>query len=444
MILIAMSLADSAVDQNDKNLAGFAIYRTEQGKPETPLLNRLSFTSTVTKDTTVHEWFPSSDAPFQKFRWVDVPPDGFDNPITYRVVAKYFSGSGTALKDGPSARVTVPPPQRAHQKFEVAFTRGYASSQAYVDKFDNKDIRPATKTPSFDTTPYRAQYAWLGGKARKLLFDFLAECRADATAKVDVFAYDLDEPDVIKAICDFGRQKRLRAILDNAPLHTKATAIEPQAAALIKTAAGTANVKQGHFSRFQHNKVFIKRDAAGKAQKVLFGSMNFSLRGVYIQANNVIVVSDPTAAGYFAGAFDEAFQDGVKQAAFANSAIAQSYNAISTSNNANLPQSTVALSPHKSSNISLGPMSQAIRAAKSSVLFAVMEPTGSGPVLDTLREIAARPTVFSYGTVETDSGLQVQNGAGAMSDVTPYAFLKAKVPPPFKAEWNGGNGMHIH
>ena len=44
MVLIAMSLADSAVNPNDKNLAGFAIYRMEQGKPETPLPNRLSFT----------------------------------------------------------------------------------------------------------------------------------------------------------------------------------------------------------------------------------------------------------------------------------------------------------------------------------------------------------------------------------------------------------------
>jgi hypothetical protein len=177
---------------------------------------------------------------------------------------------------------------------------------------------------------------------------------------------------------------------------------------------------------------------------VLFGSMNFSLRGIYVQANNVMLISDATAAGYFAKAFDEAFQDGVKQAPFANSAIAQSYNSISSANTASLPQSMVALSPHKSSDTSLGPMSQAVRAASSSVLFAVMEPSGSGPVLETLREIAARPTVFSYGTVETDTGLHVQNGAGSMSDVTPYSFLKSKVPAPFKAEWNGGNGMHIH
>src|SRR5205085_8204216 len=61
-----------------------------------------------------------------------------------------------------------------------------------------------------------------------------------------------------------------------------------------------------------------------------------------------------------------------------------------------------------------------------------------------LRAIAANPTVFSYGTVQTDKGLQVQTPEGAMSEVTSFDFLKKKVPAPFSAEWNGGPGMTIH
>jgi hypothetical protein len=89
-------------------------------------------------------------------------------------------------------------------------------------------------------------------------------------------------------------------------------------------------------------------------------------------------------------------------------------------------------------------MSQRIRNATSSVLFAVMEPNGAGPVLDTLRQIAARPTVFSYGTVETDKGLAVQSPNGAMGQVTSFAALTKHVPPPFTKEFSGGPGMHIH
>ena len=73
-----------------------------------------------------------------------------------------------------------------------------------------------------------------------------------------------------------------------------------------------------------------------------------------------------------------------------------------------------------------------------------MEPTGTGPVLDTLRSIAAKPTIFSYGTVETSKGLAVQSPDGALGDVTGFSALSKNVPEPFKAETNGGPGMHIH
>ncbi len=142
------------------------------------------------------------------------------------------------------------------------------------------------------------------------------------------------------------------------------------------------------------HKVFIKRDSAGKAQKVLFGSMDVSVRGIYVQANNVIAVDDPTTAGMFAQAFDEAFQDGVKAGPFRASSIAKGYMVASAADSADLPKFSLALSPHRDASISLSPMSQRIRGAASSVLFAVMEPNGTGPVLDTLRQIAAKPTVF--------------------------------------------------
>ena len=80
---------------------------------------------------------------------------------------------------------------------------------------------PPPKTADFDTKPFEPQYAWLGADARQQLFDFIADCEKDTTAKVDVFAYDLDEPDIIAAICRMGKQGRLRAILDNADLHSK-------------------------------------------------------------------------------------------------------------------------------------------------------------------------------------------------------------------------------
>jgi phosphatidylserine/phosphatidylglycerophosphate/cardiolipin synthase-like enzyme len=451
-ILIAMSLDDSAVNDTDKNLAGFAIWRTDAGKPEAVLPNRISFTDGVNNQTTAEtqEWTGSDKAPFQKFRWVDVPEDGFDAPLTYRVQVLYFAGKGFATKAGPEVTIKAEPVKQLHTKFRPAFTRGYIASQAYADKFQNKDIRPAgPKKPDFDTKPFEAQYAWLGADARVALFDFIADCEKDTTAKVNVFAYDLDEPDVIAAICRMGKQGRLRAILDDAPLHSKPSKsgvmpIEVDAAKMIIAAAGAGNVRQGHFNRYQHNKVFIKRDSGGNAQRVIFGSMNFSVRGIYVQANNVVVVDDPNVAGMFAKAFDDAFQNNVKAAPFQADPISKGYMVCSATDTAALPKFSLALSPHKDSSVSLGPMSDRIRKATSSVLFAVMEPTGQGPVLTSLRQIAAVPTVFSYGTVETNKGLAVQSPDGEMGIMTSFAALTKNVPEPFKKETDGGMGMHIH
>jgi len=52
---------------------------------------------------------------------------------------------------------------------------------------------------------------------------------------------------------------------------------------LISAAVGVRNVIQAHFDRHQHNKVFIERNPSGKGELVLFGSMNFSVRGLHVQ-----------------------------------------------------------------------------------------------------------------------------------------------------------------
>jgi hypothetical protein len=116
----------------------------------------------------------------------------------------------------------------------------------------------------------------------------------------------------------------------------------------------------------------------------------------------------------------------------------------SAADTAALPKFSLALSPHEDFSVSLGPMSDRIRKATSSVFFAVMEPSGQGPVLASLRTIAAQPAVFSYGTVETNKGLAVQSPDGEMGIMTSFAALTKNVPEPFKKETDGGPGMHIH
>jgi hypothetical protein len=170
----------------------------------------------------------------------------------------YFANGG--IRRGPSASVSVEllPSGSELEHFEMGFTRGYLSSQAYADKFHNARIEPEDRSIDFETAPYEEQYRWLGFRARRLLFDFLKECIEDDEIMVDVFAYDLDEPDFVRDLQRLGG--RLRIFLDDASLHTKPGALEPQARALLEASAGEENVKTGHFSRYAHNKVITTEE----------------------------------------------------------------------------------------------------------------------------------------------------------------------------------------
>lgn len=419
-----------------KNLAGFAIKRTAPGGKSTYIPNRLSFASRVTSDTKPEEigGHPSSEAPLQKFRWIDIPEEMQSGEFRYEVTAMQFGKDGKLIA-GPSVEVGLEIEPRKTGQFEFGYTRGYLSSQAYTDLFKNAPIRPAKKTILYDTKPYAKQYEWLGYHARKLVFDFVDECVKDKSITVDLFAYDLDEPDFLRAMQKLG--KRLRAYLDNAPLHTKAGALEIDAHQMLVKSAGAANVKQGHFQRFAHNKVLIQKKN-GRAVKVLTGSANFSVRGLYVQANNILVFADPQTAGLYETYFEQVFTDAGK---FKSSDFAKVWHDVEATG---LPKLSVCFSPHKKSTDSLQRVADAISAAKSSVIFAVMELAGGGAVMDELKALPAKQKMFSYGMTQTSGGIKVYKPGESTGQIVPFEYLQGKVPPPFQDEYSGGAGIVIH
>jgi phosphatidylserine/phosphatidylglycerophosphate/cardiolipin synthase-like enzyme len=196
---------------------------------------------------------------------------------------------------------------------------------------------------------------------------------------------------------------------------------------------------RGHFKRFAHCKVFIQKKN-GVPVRVLTGSANFSVRGLYVQANNVLVFDDPETAANYEGAFQQAFDD---MKGFAASKIAAGW--IDMSGRPSLPSFRVAFSPHKSADISLGKVADAVKNAKSSVLFAIMELGGSGPVLSQVKDLATNDSnIFSYGVTQSLSGMSVFKPGATSGILTPFGFLSKQVPPPFGAEISGGAGQVIH
>ncbi len=434
----AVLLAFDVDEHATENLAGFAVKCLAPNKGTHPtneyfLKNRLNFTFKLTKSKRVDPStrVGSDKAPFQMFHWVHFPSAG-PGKYSYTVYLAYFKGDGT-VKLGGSEAVDVDLTYRSYPGLELGFTRGYVSSQAYAGQFKNKPIVPKPKSMDFNTSSYLVQYQWLGAHARKLTFDFLEECQADSSISVDVFAYDFDEPDIIRALCKMG--SRVRVFQDNAPLHVRKTSMEPKTVEALKSAG--VQVKTGHFNRFAHDKVFIQKRNS-KAQKVLTGSANFSIRGLYVQANSVLVFDDPDVADLYEQAFEQAFS---AQNKFKPSQIASRWFDIAKSD---LPPVSVSFAPHVKA-FSLEKVADAINSAKSSVLFAVMEMGGKGAVMTALQGLGARAGIVSLGTIQSKSQLKLfRPGIDANSAVASFDFLKKNVPEPFQSEWSGGAGQVIH
>jgi hypothetical protein len=134
------------------------------------------------------------------------------------------------------------------------------------------------------------------------------------------------------------------------------------------------------------------------AQKVLFGSTNFSFRGIYIQANNALVVYDPKTAQLFEKVFALAFENAGTprpQIWFETNAISQQWFDASAPGK---PSLKFCFSPHANSSLSMNPVGKAISSVQSSVFFSIafLNQIKSGPVRSGIDKLM-KSRVFGYG-----------------------------------------------
>jgi phosphatidylserine/phosphatidylglycerophosphate/cardiolipin synthase-like enzyme len=444
-----MCLIGLDVKSPEPDLVGFAIECKSPGAGQTfqPLRNRLAFSydRPATEAVTGYRNFPPTENPFQKFRWVHFPHEPRAGKYVYRATKMHMPRDAAPVK-GTAIELDISLDPVTYDGFvDIGFTRNFASSQAYVERYGAAaDVIPADPDQGLAFTKKPGDvYEWLGFEAYDLIVDFLDRAVADKAIHVDAMTYDFNEPDLLARLEKLGT--RLRIIMDDSSKkkdgviagHAATKSPESRAAARLRQTAGAGNVKRTHFHNLQHHKVLIARKN-GQAVEVLAGSTNFSFRGLYIQANNVLVFKAPDVAAWFAAMFDRAFRD---PESFENDALAKTWHVV---HDAGTPTVHVAFSPHTSSDLALNPVRGAVDQATSSVLYAVafLDQLSSGPTKQAFDRVMHRP-VFSYGISDKAGQLEVRKPDGS-TGLVDFAYLAANAPQPFKREWSGGKGINIH
>lgn len=462
---------DSADDA--KNLAGFTIECKPPGQPSYYLYNLLQFQDPSKHSQVVGEARSTINAPIQKFRWTHVPGTNHQgvNPAvgdyTYTVTPRYFDGNQSMqpLNGSLSASVTVPVGPFRKGTLALGFTRGYMQSEAFLRHFGPKaKLMPQGKPLLYDTSQkagvntanqaftFADEYAWMGATARQQVLAVLNTVLNDPGLQLDVFAYDLNEPDVLKIFLQLGKTGRVRIILDNADLHIKhkdpktgktiTTAEDSFTSAFNKQAKKPAAILRGCFDRYSHDKIFII-SKNGVATQVLTGSTNFSVTGLYVNANHVLVFDDANVAGEYAKVFEQSWQilskykTPSKKAADAFSATLLAQQPFPYESPSN-PKMSITFSPHTETDVSkiLNAISDRIKHEASvplgNVLFAVMQLTGSDtPVYNTLSAIYSNTSVYSYGISDAPGGTHLYAPGSPTGVLVTGKPGKTTLPPPF-------------
>ncbi len=427
MTLIAMNWKSR---QPPKDFVGFAIeYREPGGNAFFPLKNRLGFLDA--QGNVDPNALSTLQSPIQKFRWVHFPRNAdLAGDFLYRVTPM-FMDAVDKLTAGEAQSVAI---QLARETYpglaNVTFTRGFVSSQAFVDHYVKdgpvetlvapKAAQGLNFKPTHPDTV--AALAWMGFEARAAILEVLDQAIADK-AEVRVIAYDCNLPEIVDRLEQLG--SALKVIIDDSKGHGGQGTAETEAERRLVASAGRANVLRQHMGDLQHNKTITVNGPTVK--KVVCGSTNLSWRGLFMAA--------------FDSYFPKAAAKNNDVAGFGGKPSAQWVDL-------GLPgiDAQVSFSPHAAQNAKLEEIANDIKDhATSSLLYslAFLYETG-GAVRDAIEAVTADKDIFVYGISDrhVGGGLDVQDPSGNVAPVF-AAELSENVPEPFKSEPSGGTGTRI-
>src|ERR1700733_8126015 len=223
-----------------------------------------------------------------------------------------FRGAGDRRQGPPSAcdrprehpdtaRPRTPPMAITGQvspNISAYFNKGIVAAQWVTRVLSSLGNPPPKMADLIAATqpPKNALRNELSGLLRPQILDMLADVKTN-NGQVYAALYELNDPELKAALKALG--KKCHLILANGAFSKKNDNDENKAVrAEMRSVVDLYNrlVPAGHFA---HNKFLVCCDSAGKPQRVLSGSTNWTMTGLCTQANNGIIVNDAKLAQYF-------------------------------------------------------------------------------------------------------------------------------------------------
>ncbi|MRX70395.1 Phosphatidylserine/phosphatidylglycerophosphate/cardiolipin synthase [Flavobacterium resistens] len=427
------------------DFVGFSIEYMEPGGTKFyPLRNRISFPDADKSDPNVRYTLHS---PLQVFRWVHFPRNPEIKGLFTYIVKPVFMNKNKELSYGESQQCSIALARETYpDALNVTFTRGFISSQAFVDRYEEKgDIKtllPAKSTEGLDFKPThpltKEALKWMGFEAYDAILKVLDDAIKDKTAKVSVIAYDLNQPEIVTRLKKL--KKRLRIIIDNSKDHGEEGSAENEAEEMLKITAGDDQVIRQKMGSLQHNKTIVVDGTEFK--KVVCGSTNLSWRGIFVQNNNAIILSGDKPVELFNEAFENFWSVGKSNdVSMFNQTKSPTWQSLDLPN----IDAQVTFSPHSTQNAVLQSIGEDVATTKSSLLYsmAFLAQTG-GAIKEALTKITEDKEIFVYGIADKPvGGITLKSTDGNPQPVSP-AVISENIPEPFKKEPVGGSGIRMH
>ncbi|MGA7805056.1 phospholipase D-like domain-containing protein [Bradyrhizobium sp.] len=273
---------------------GFTIRRVVQGGAEAYLHGFTGFSDDDKLDPNA-PW----KHPVQRFMWWDygVKPG---QVVQYSVVPVTGDRSNLQLATELASPLTAPMTitGQASPNISAYFNKGIVAAQWVSRVLDSLGTPPPKIADLIAATqaPKNALRNELSGLLRPQLLEMLADVKKSG-GQIYAALYELNDPELKAALKALG--KKCHLILANGAFSKKNGNDENKAVrAEMRSVVDLTNrlVPTGHFA---HNKFVVVCDAAGRPQRVLSGSTNWTMTGLCTQANNGIIVNDAKLAQYF-------------------------------------------------------------------------------------------------------------------------------------------------